>query len=149
MITKNDCFLLLTDLQNEVDTTEIINKLIKSQNVDLEIIKFINDNRQLDLTNFYEQIRKSYNHKNSMLYKNIVKEIEDPTEVLTTLSAMLTQILRYSKNVENKEMFLRHARANDICKVLQIYTTTYDITNCLKLLKLIKADIKALESIKK
>ena len=82
------------------------------------------------------------------MYINIVKEIEDPTEVLTTLSAMLTQILRYSKKVENKTMFLRHARANDITKVLNNYFANYDLTLCLKLMRIIKADIKALESIK-
>lgn len=148
MITKNDCYLLLADLGKDIDVKNVLNELMNSPTVTIDIIKFINDNRQLDLTNFYEQIRKSYNHKSSVLYKNIVKEIDDPTEVLTTLSAMLTQILRYSKNVENKEMFLRHARANDICKVLSIYTNNYDLTNCIKLLRLFKADIKALESIK-
>mgnify|MGYP001862355931 CR=1 FL=1 len=44
-------------------------------------------------------------------------------------------------------MFLRHARAEDIVKVLQIYLNNYDLTPCLKLLRLIKADIIALEMI--
>ena len=114
----------------------------------MSVIKFINDNRLLDLMNFYEKIRKSYNQKKSNLYINIVKEIEDPSEVLTTLSAMLTQVLRYSEEVEDKQMFLRHARASDISKVLSLYFNNWDLTNCLKLLKVIKADIKALESIK-
>ena len=61
---------------------------------------------------------------------------------------MLTQILLFSKNVENKQMFLKHARANDISKILTVYFTNYDLTNCLKLMRIIKADIKALESIK-
>ena len=149
MISKNDCYLLLADLQNKgIDTTEQINKLVSSQQLPIDVIKFINDNRQLDLAAFYEQIRKSYNQKNSTLYINIVKEIEDPTEVLTTLSAMLNQIFRYSKSVENRIMFLKHARASDITKVLNLYTTTADLTNCIKLIKIIKADIKALESIK-
>lgn len=149
MITKNDCYLLLADLQNKgIDTTEQINKLVSSQQLPIDVIKFINDNRQLDLAAFYERIRKSYNQKKSTLYSNIVKEIEEPTEVLTTLSAMLTQVLRYAKDTPDKQMFLRHARANDITKVLNIYFTNYDLTNCIKLLRVIKADIKALESIK-
>lgn len=149
MITKNDCYLLLADLQNKgIDTSEPINELIKSSSIPMSVIKFINDNRQLDLMNFYEKIRKSYNQKKSNLYINIVKEIENPNDVLTTLSAMLTQALRYSENVQDKQMFLRHARVDDITKVLSIYLTNWDLTNCIKLLKVIKADIKALEVIK-
>ena len=122
MILKNDCYLLLADLQNKgIDTTEAINQLISNTTIPMSVIKFINDNRQLDLMNFYEKIRKSYNQKKSNLYINIVKEIEDPSEVLTTLSAMLTQVLRYSEEVDDKQMFLRHARANDISKVLSLY----------------------------
>ena len=83
-----------------------------------------------------------------MLYKNIVKEVEDPNEVLTTLSSMLTQILLFSKQVNNKQMFLKHARCNEITFVLNNYFKTYDLTNCLRLLRMIKADLKCLESIK-
>lgn len=149
MITKNDCILLLTDLsQKGVNIKDQLKELITSPTLPLSVIKFINDNRQLDLIAFYETIRKSYNQKKSTLYINIVKEIEDPTEVLTTLSAMLTQILRFNKKVDNKTMFLKHSRAIDITKVLNNYFNTYDITLCQKLLRIIKADIKALESIK-
>lgn len=149
MISKNDLLLLLADIKSKgIDTQEETTKLLTSNTIPLDVVKFINDNRQLDLLKFYEKIRKSYNSKKSNLYINIVKEIEDTNEVLTTLSAMLTQLLLFSKTVENKQMFLRHARANDICKVLGLYFTNYDLTNCLKLLRIIKADIKALESIK-
>lgn len=149
MITKNDCILLLAEIKNNgVDTSSQLKELMSSSQLPMSVIKFINDNRQLELADFYNQIRKSYNNHQSKLYINIVKEIEDPTETLTTLSAMLTQILRYSKKVDNRTMFLRHARATDITKVLTNYFTTYDITLAQKLLRLIKADIKALESIK-
>lgn len=149
MISKNDCYLLLADLQSKgIETTDVIKELMSSQTIPLSVIKFINDNRQLDLLKFYEKIRKSYNQKRSTLYINIVKEIEDPNEILTTLSAMLTQILLFSKEVDNKQMFLRHARANDITKVLAIYFNNYDLTNCINLMRIIKADIKALQSIK-
>ena len=149
MISKNDCLLLLADIKNKgIDTTEPLKELLNSNTLHLSVIKFINENRQLDLAAFYEKIRKNYNKKKSSLYINIVKEIEEPNEVLVTLSAMLTQILLFSKNVENKQMFLKHARANDISKILTLYFTNYDLTNCLKLMRIIKADIKALESIK-
>lgn len=44
-------------------------------------------------------------------------------------------------------MFLRHARAEEISKVLTIYFQKYDLTNCIKLLRLIKADIITFEMI--
>lgn len=150
MINRKDCLILLADMQSKgIDTTEQTQKLLETQEVSLEILKFINDNRQLDVAAFYERLRKNYNNKKSSLYINIVKEdYEDPTKILTTLSAMLNQILLYTKGVENKQMFLRHARANEISKVLSIYFNTMDITNCINLMKIIRVDLKALESIK-
>lgn len=148
MITKNDCILLLTELEEKgVDTKSALREAV-SQGVTISVIKFINDNRQLDLTTFYEKIRKNYNKKKSSLYINIVKEIESPNEVLTTLSALLTQILLFARDVENREMFLQHARAYDISRILADYFQSYDLKYCIKLLRVIKADIKALESIK-
>lgn len=149
MISKNDCLLLLYDISNKgIDTEEMLNLLLGSPTIPLEVIKFINDNRQFDVARFYEKIRKSYNNKKSNLYINIVKEIEDINDVLTTLTAMLTQIMLFSKQVEDKVMFFRHIRANEITKVLTLYFTDYNIENCVKLLRLIKADLKAFESIK-
>ena len=84
------------------------------------------------------------------MYINIVRsdEVEESTDkVLTTLSGMLTQILLFANTVEDREMFLRHARCNEITTVLNKYFKDYDITSCMKLLQLIKAYIKALESI--
>jgi hypothetical protein len=149
MITKNDCYLLLSELEiNGVDTSVPIKELMSSPSPTLDVIKFINDNRQLGLTNFYEKLRKNYNNKKSKLYINIMKEIEQPQDVLITLSSLLTQILLFSKDVEDRQMFLRHSRANEITKVLSMYFRDFDLTNCVKLIKLIKVDIKALESIK-
>jgi len=145
MITKNDCMLLLT----EIGATDKLKELIVQKEPSIEIIKFINDNRELELTKFYTKIRKSYNNKKSKLYINIVKEIDSSTEVLTTLSALLTQILIYSKDVEDKAMFLRHARSEEIAAVLKNYFNTYDITNCIKLLRIIKADLKVCEAFSK
>ena len=68
MITKTDCILLLTEQQeNGIDVSNMLNTLIKQQEPSIEVIKFINDNRQLDLSKFYEKIRKSYNNKKSNL----------------------------------------------------------------------------------
>ena len=117
MITKNDCLILLSDIEKKgIDTSATINELL-SNGMTLNVIKFINDNRQLDVSAFYEKIRKSYNQKKSNLYGNIVKEnYEDANKVLTTLTALLNQILLYSKNVQDRQMFLKHSRAKDINK---------------------------------
>ena len=149
MITKNDCLILLSDIEKKgIDTSATINELL-SNGMTLNVIKFINDNRQLDVSAFYEKIRKSYNQKKSNLYGNIVKEnYEDANKVLTTLTALLNQIVLYSKNVQDRQMFLKHSRAKDITKVLNKYFVDYELTNCQQLLRVIKADLKALESIK-
>ena len=144
MITKNDCMLLLA----EMGATDKLKELAQLEIPTVEIIKFINNSRELELTKFYEKLRKSYNQKHSKLYINVVKDIDNPTDVLTTLSSLLTQIILFSNNVEDKTMFLRHARADEIASVLKNYFTTYDITNCIKLLRLIKADLKVCQSFK-
>lgn len=148
MISKNDCALLLSKLKDEgVDTKESLMKLFSSKDVPIDVIKFINDHRQLDLTNFYNKLRKSYNNKKSNLYINIVKEVEEPAKVLTTLASLNLQILLFSKNVDNYNMFLRHSRAKEISLVLAKYYSEYDLTSCIKLLQLIRADLKACEYI--
>ena len=149
MITRSDCYLLLSDLQDSsIDTTKAINDLSTNKDIPISVIKFINDNRQLDLSQFYENLRKNYNNKKSQLYINIVKETQDPDKLLVTLSALLTQILLYSNKVNDKQLFLKHSRADEISKVLTKYFIDYDLTTCIKLLRLIKADLKTLESIK-
>lgn len=149
-IQKNDLILLLTDLgeKQNIDVSKQIRQILKSNTIDLDVLKFINDNRQLDLAAFYENLRKNYNHKKSVLYINIVKEISEPNDVLVTLSAMLTQILLFSRKTSDRPLFLKHARAEEISKVLTNYFITWDLKPCIKLLQLIKADLKCLESIK-
>ena len=148
MISKNDLILLLTELEEEgVDIGDNIGRVFKSPSLPLDVIKFINSHRQLDLTAFYENIRKNYNKKKSKIYISIVKEVEDPESVLTTLSAYMLQAILYSKKAQDGEMFLRHARVKEVGAVLSQYFTTYDLTLCLKLLRLIKADLVACELI--
>lgn len=155
MITKNDCLMLLIDLKDlypdkkeEIDAN--IKKLLVATSPSLEIIKFINDNKELSLRAFYEKLRKSYNSGNSKLYKNIVNESElEPKELLCCLGALQQQILLYNKFLESDVTFLKHARFGDISKCLLNYYTTGDIVPCQKLLNLFKSDLKLLEEISK
>ena len=70
MLTKNDLLLLLSDLEEKgLDVKNQENQLFRSNGIPREVLKFINDNRQLDVCNFYELLRANYNKKKSPLYK--------------------------------------------------------------------------------
>ena len=149
MISKDDVILLLTEMGD--NNKEDIMRVLKSPSIPLDILKKINDSRQLDLLRFYEKLRKSYNAKKSKLYINILKVdenlIEDPKTILTTASALLNQILQFE--VEDEAMFYSHSRADELVKVLEIYFKTFNIEPIRKLLHLVKSDLKCLEELKK
>lgn len=147
-LTRSDALILLSEIEEKgVDTSECVNLLASSHDLPIEVVRFINSHRQLDVTRFYQKVRKSYNSKHSNLYINIVKEIEDPNEVLTTLASLELQILLFCKQVKDVEMFMKNARLLEISYVLANYAKTYDLTKCIKLLRIIKADLKALEAL--
>lgn len=152
MITRRDCLLLLSELSAKgIDTDNMTRIALKSNDVDINVIKFINTNRQFDANAFYEKIRKSYNHKKSNLYKNIVTcdEVDCSSTVLTTLAALNLQILLFMPTVSDTSMFLKHMRFEEITQSLLNYSKTYDLVPCIKVLQIIKADLKAFEFINK
>ena len=151
MIKPEDVILLLSELEKDgLYVADYILEQLKSNTPNMDAIAFINKHRQMDVAAFYEKIRKSYNEKKSVLYKNIVKEdVTDADTVLTTLSAFNTQLLLYAKNVTNREMFLRHARFSDVSIALYKYSKTYDLSICLDVLHIIKSDLKAFEYMRK
>ena len=152
MITRRDCLLLLSELSAKgIDTDNMMRLALKSADVNIDVVKFINSNRQLDANAFYEKVRRSYNHKKSNLYKNIVTcdEVDCSDTVLTTLAALNLQILLFRSNVSDVPMFLKHTRFEEINKVLLNYSKTYDLVPCIKVLQIIKADLKAFEYITK
>ena len=150
MLTKNDLILLWTEMQEDgKDTSRFISELFQTEGLSKNVLKYIKDNRHLDVANFYEVLRKSYNNKKSNLYKNLVKEeINEPIEALITLSSLNLQILLYAKKLDDDKMFLKHSRAEEITQVLNNYYRTYDLIPCLKALKVIKSDLKCFESIR-
>jgi hypothetical protein len=149
MITKNDCLTVLVALEDRgLDINPIMKKLITSKEVPHEVLKFILDNRGIEVANFYEMLRKKHNDKKSPLYHNIVKEVSDPEEIITTLACLLVQITLYSKKLlTNKEIFQREVRAEEITRVLNNYYTTGTMDQCLALIRLIKTDLLVLEHI--
>ena len=149
MITKNDCLTVLVTLEDRgLNINSVMKKLVTSKEIPHEVLKFILDNRGIEVANFYEMLRKKHNDKKSPLYHNIVKEISDPEEIITTLACLLVQITLYSKKLPaNKEIFQREVRAEEITRVLNNYYTTGLMDQCLALLKLIKTDLLVLEHI--
>lgn len=150
MIKKNDILLLLTELQdNGEDVSKYISTLYKTKDIPIETIKFINNKREIDVASFYERLRSNYNHKKSDLYINIVKEdLNDLDEILTTLAAYNLQVLLFARKLDNKELFYKFSRVEEVTRVLNNYYKTYDIEKCKLILSLIKADLKLFEAIK-
>lgn len=149
MINKSDLMTVLVALEDRgLDINQPMKKLVTSKEVPIEVLKFILDNRGIEVANFYEMLRKKHNDKKSPLYHNIVKEITDPEEIITTLACLLIQIALYSKKLPtNKEIFQREVRAEEITRVLNNYYATGLMDQCLALLKLIKTDLLVLEHI--
>jgi hypothetical protein len=149
MITKNDCLSILVKLEDSgvknIDT--YMRKLLVSREIPLEVLKFISDNHGLDISNFYEMLRKNHNKKKSPLYTNIVREQTEVKDIVTTLSCLLTQILLYGSKLEHQDLFYKEARADEITKVLNEYFQTGLYEPCHNLLKLIKSDLLVLEYI--
>ena len=153
MITTSDLIAMLSGLSDAPEKSQIARNLLGKTGEDLskaqlEALKYINEHRSLEIVNFYEKIRKSYNAKKSDLYINIVRDIDDPTEVLTTLASLNLQILLFSKKIEQAQdvvEFFKQARAEELTRVLNNYYKTYDLTSCIKLLRLYKVDLMCLE----
>ena len=152
MITRRDCLLLLAELQQRnIDTIGMTQLALKSSEINIDVIKFINNHRRFEANAFYEKLRKSYNNKKSMLYKNIVTcdEVDCTDTVLTTLGALNLQILLFLDKIDDTKMFLRHVRYEEITQALLNYAKTFDLVPCIKVLQIIKADLKAFEYINK
>jgi hypothetical protein len=149
MITKNDCLSILVKFEDNglTEAGTYIKKLMLSREPSIDVLKFIAKNRGFEIGNFYEMLRKSHNQKKSPLYTNIVRDFKEPTDIILTLSCLLTQILLYGKKLENPTSFYKEARSEEITRVLNIYFSTNDLTACAALLKLIKSDLVVMEYI--
>lgn len=149
MITKNDCLTILVSLEDRgINIDQQMKRLLTTKEIPIDVLKFILTNRGIEVANFYEMLRKKHNQKKSPLYYNIVRDITNPEEVITTLACLLVQITLYSKKLTtNKEIFQREVRAEEISRVLNDYYATGTLDSCLALIKLLKADLLVLEHI--
>lgn len=155
MISKNDCLSLLVKLEDNgvQDINRYIRTLMASKDIPFEVIKFISEHQGIEATTFYEILRKNYNLKKTPLYYNIVSEKSDISEVLVTLSSFLTQIFLHCRHMEEEgkksevDLFLKEVRAEEVSKVLHQYCIDGLAENCIKLLKIIRADVVVFEYI--
>lgn len=149
MINKNDCLSLLVKLESKgVNINSYMRQLLLSKEVPLEVLRFISQNRGIEVSNFYEMLRKSHNKKKSPLYTNILKEDQtDIDELITTLSCLLTQVILYSRKIESRDAFLKEVRAEEITRALNAYFKDSDVSTAVALLKLVRSDLLVLEYI--
>lgn len=75
-----------------------------------------------------------------------MKEVEDPKKVLTTLSALVTQILLFAEKSKYKNIFIRHSKLNEILKALEQYSDSQTLIPCVEIIKELKQDIKQIEA---
>lgn len=146
MITKNDCLSILVKMEdNGLSVNAYIKKLLGAKEIPLDVLQFIAKNRGIEVGNFYEMLRQKHNKSKSPLYTNILKEIDDVDDVITTLTCLMTQIVLYGKKLDDSSAFYKEVRAEEITRVLNEYFKTELPDDCVKLIKLIKSDILVLE----
>ena len=149
MITKNDCLSILVKLGDSgvENTDSYMRKLLISKEIPLDVLRFISQNRGIEVGNFYEMLRKSHNQKKSPLYTNIIREVTDPKEIITTLSCLLTQIILYGNKLVDADKFYKEVRAEEISRVLNNFFKSGLYDEPAALLRLIKSDLLVLEYI--
>lgn len=145
MITKNDCFeiIIKSNIENKKQLILELSPLPL-----IEVIRKVNELRLLDVTNFYKKLRKSYNQKRSKLYKDLVREIDDPNKAAIILTIYLQNAMLYKSEVNGEELFRKSARVPEVLQVL-INFFNYDIIKTVDMLKTIRNDIKCLELFEK
>ena len=152
MISKKDCMALLVKIEDEtgINVNEYLKQIAISKEPPISVLKFIAEKRGIEVINFYEILRKSYNANKSPLYKNIVSEKWENFAVI--LSSLLTQIALHTTKLKDSFLikdFLKQVRAQEITQVLNnLYNSESDEgASALVLLKLIRSDILVLEYI--
>lgn len=149
MITKNDCLSILVGLENKgINIDAYMRKLLVSKDIPIDVLKFIAQNKGIEVCNFYEMLRVKHNKNKSPLYTNILKETSDENKIITTLTSFLQQITLYNSKLESvmeKSRFIKEVRAEEVTRVLNSYFKTGELEKCSTELSLIKRDILVLE----
>ena len=150
MITKEDCLSILVRLGDSgINTDKEIARTAASKEIPFDVLKFIYVHQGTYLSDFCEMIRRKHNQNKSPLYINIMKEITDKKDVITTITALLMQITLFGTKLteEQREVFYKEARVNLILSVLSDYYNYDNYDKCIALLKIFKADILVAEAV--
>lgn len=150
MLGRQDCYKLLIDIKNKgINVDKYFLMLSQSVEIPVEVIKFINENRELDITRFYEDLREKHNKRKSKMYYDLMRELE-PEESIITLSSLITRAFIFGKTLSTRDriQFYENIDIPSITSAINEYTKTSDIGKCLEILSKIKNDIKVLESYK-
>ena len=75
-----------------IDVRNNMKELLISKDIPTKVLEFIVKNKWIEAGNFYEMLRKKHNQKKSPLYVNILKDIENEDQCITTLVCLLVQI---------------------------------------------------------
>lgn len=145
MLTNQDLIYFLTKW-NTKEADVIIRKLLTSSSFKGEAISYLNSLRSIDIVNFYEHLRKSYNEKHSSLYINLMREELSLDEQIITLASYILQANIYLKKSINKPLFIRESSLLDASRALELYYSQEDFLWVSKQLSKIKEDIKLYES---
>lgn len=150
MITKEDCLSILVRLSDEgINTDKELAITAASKEVPFEILKFIYNKQGTYLSDFCGMLRRKHNQGKSSLYINIMKEITDKKDVITTVTALLMQITLFGTKLtdDQRETFYKEARVNLILSVLADYYNYDNYDKCIALLKVFKADMLVAEAV--
>lgn len=149
MLSKQECYKILLDMRADgVNVNKPISQLASASTVPPEVIKFINENRNLAITEFYRVLRKKSNSTKNKLYKEIVTEVQQPMDKVKALSSFITQGVIAGEKLELKERenFFKALRLKECAKALMNYFENSDIQPLLEMVLLIKNDIKIFEN---
>lgn len=109
-------------------------------------IRYLASIQSLDIANFFEHLRSSCNKGKSRLYINLMKEENNPDDLIITLSSYILQANIYLKKSVNKRLFTEEAQLAEATEALNSYYKTRDLQLILNEVSKIKANIKLWES---
>lgn len=150
MLSKNTCYKILLEMRDDgQNVTRYINLVSSNTIVPKEVIQFINNQRPLKVTEYYDELRKLHNKKHVKLYKELLEESRDDIQRMTkVLSSYITRALIYTENMDGQDKFnfLENARIPDCSVALSKYFIDKDDSLIKETFDLIRTDIKILEN---
>ena len=129
-ITKKDIIQKLYEIEEKTGekTGREVQRVVRSENIPIEVIKFINkfDNRFLQIYDTYNTIYNSRNR--NPLYRNLRNKDLEISELAIALSSLVTKILISCSKITNEEEREIFATAMNV-EQLNSAITSYSMYN--------------------